>query len=45
MVFEASDYSSINLSENKPCFALKRVICGDNETVEKCKEEADVHRA
>jgi len=45
VVFEASDYSAIYRSENKPCFALKRVICGDSETVEKCREEANVHRA
>jgi len=45
VVFEASDYSAIHRSENKPCFALKRVICGDSETVEKCREEANVHRA
>ena len=40
VVFEACDY---NDSQNKPCYALKRVMCGDDETVQKCRDEARVH--
>lgn len=42
VVFKARDYHS---DDKKPCFALKRIVCGDNEMVEKCREEARVHQA
>lgn len=45
VVYESGEYNTLQGKENKPCFALKRIICGDRDTVEKCQKEASVHRA